>query len=251
MDIRMLAFYLALLAVLSSAATAASPTASSLMAGEVQLTFSSDRVSAFPIDVQALAEALCGPAGKGTANVASCRLTVPLTQTPLSVLRIAILPPDSSLDDSSLPVQWQVTGMDLAVDSVVSSCGVWEISLSLDGTGPQPLSSMILMPELDDPGHGLFAGILEMKALLHLANSATEHAFDYPLTFGFSLEGPWRLVTPDEADVLAPGASYLRPFTDEQDKCVSGEILADPALLEKYLAQGCEICIKRLDGPVE
>lgn len=102
---------------------------------------------------------------------------------------------------------WRVTGLDLAADPVVTSCGVWDVSLRLDATGPQPALSTR-------------AGIFTIKGRLHLANPVTGQVADVPLLAG---------ALGDEPDPTEPD-------------CLPDWIIDYPDLLKEYEAMGCQLC---------
>jgi hypothetical protein len=210
-------------------------------AGEARLTLSSGAVSTLPIDVQALAESLCGPFHtKG--GMAKCHLVVP-PGAPVLRLRPSHRPSDGSLQ----PLMWQATALEILVEPVATSCGIWDVRLSLDAPESQPLSPMMLTPAAGDPGHGLVAGVVELKTQLHLANPAQGKAVDYPLVLGLGLRGSWRLAVPERAPAKARGKGGLLVLNskgddDDVEECLPLWVKGYPELLEEYLALGCQLC---------
>ena len=183
------ALAMALLAVLSTgAATAASH---------------QDRVStvaAFAVDVQALAETYCRPAGdQGKTGV--CHLMTP----PAGIEWPAAVQAATSKRAARRP-QWRVTGIDLAADPVMTSCGVWNVALRLHPLDPQPASPAL--------ANGLMGR-------LHLVNPATGQTADFP---------------------LLPGAFADDPDDPTEPDCLPDWVVKYPCLLKEYEDMGCELC---------
>jgi hypothetical protein len=230
MNPRIPALCLTLLVALSAAeASAASPDASPT-AGEAQLALSPDKISALPLDVNALAENRCGTPYE-QVGLAKCRLTVGSSGPVVTVRR-----PD---EPSGLTV-WQPTAFEMKGAPVVTSCGVWEVSLSLDTTAPQPLSPLVLEPAAGDSTHGFLASVLAVRAHLHLVNLRTGQTFDDPLRLGLGLVGPWSLASPD--GTTDPATSSLRVFPDGQ--CGPVWLLESSALVGQFWYGDCGLCLK-------
>lgn len=236
MGTRTPALYLALLASLFAADAAASPTGSDPSVTDVQLAFSQSAASALPIDVQALAEVNCETSER-PAPLGQCRLVFPCSDCPPT--KGIIINPGSDRVQREAPeiVQWQATVMNLVGEPVMTSCGSWEVSLSLDPDVPQPISSMILKPGAGNPERGLFSTVLEMNLRLHLANEATGQVVDHPLGLGIGLAGSWSL-TASEGLREAQGTLDLIL----QEYCLPMSLLEYPAYLELYLSGECRFC---------
>lgn len=200
---------IALLAVLSAAEATAASHRVAVKAGEAQLPLSPGATSALTIKAQALAEAHCSIGDQSNSIV--CHL---------------VTRPDGgctskahSLSSSpSAHPQWRVTGMDLAADSVVTSCGTWNVSLKLDTPGPQPTSPAL--PSL-------------LQARLHLANPALGKVADDLLVLGaFDDDDPDDPTEPD---------------------CLPDWVADCPDLLKEYEALGCMLCddTKRSHSPFQ
>jgi hypothetical protein len=185
---------MALLAVLAAAEATASDRAGST-SGQVQLTLSPSVAAALNVDARALAEAHCGSIGE-QSRTGECHL----------VVRPDGITAQSAPSDKRSPRgSWRVTGLELAADPVVTSCGVWDVSLRLDTTGPQSALSTS-------------AGSFAVKARLHLANPATGEVADLP---------------------LLPRAFGDDPYPDD---CLPDWIVDYPDLLKKYQDMGCQVC---------
>jgi len=178
-----------------------------LSTGEATAASRQDRASAFALDVQALAETYCRPAGdQGKTGV--CHLVAP----PAGIAWPAEIQPATSKRSARRP-QWRVTGIDLAADPVMTSCGVWDVALRLHPLDPQPASPAL-------------ASVLTGR--LHLTNPATGQTADFPL-----LPGSFADDSDDPAD---------------PPDCLPDWIVDYPELLKEYQDMGCELCsdMKRL-----
>jgi hypothetical protein len=243
---RISAFCLGLLAVLSATAATASPADSSITAGEIQLALSTLETSALPIDIQALAESKCTTGGTGwwwSGNLAQCRLTVvSVGDAHLFTFRVQDVP---SLQTGHPDLAaLQTTGMVLGGEPVETPCGVWEISLGLDTTDLQPMSPMALKPGPDDPAHGVFSTLLEMKVRLHLANQTTGQEIDEPLVLGLGLSGPWSLASSAKSKGKNLSESNLRLLHSAYEKCFPVWLLQVPENLAQFLSGNCRFCIE-------
>lgn len=239
MSIRLTALGVALFAALVASKATASSARPDVTPGEVQLVLSSDTVSTFPIDVQEWAETTCDPTGLQLRNQPVCHLTTPESKP---VLRLAIQP-----GGPGQPVQWQIIGLNLSLAPVETSCGIWDVSLTLDPTNPQPATPVILTPASDDPGHGIFAGVLEMSTNLLLSNRDTGQIAAANLRLGLNLGGPWTLSSPESA-----AGSNLLLFADhggdggssELYHCNSMVVLTFDDALGKFVACDCSLCVQ-------
>jgi hypothetical protein len=150
--------------------------------------------------------------------------------------------PGLTLENTILPqgsTFWHPTGLDLPGDPVVTSCGTWNLSLSLDGTYPQPVSPLVLQPAAEDSTHGVLATVLQVKAHLHLVNPSTGQAFDDSLRLGFGLAGPWSLAAGDSSDP-AMGSDLVFPT----GPCGKVWILESSPFSHQFVpvSDGCDFC---------
>ncbi len=243
MEIRRIVLCLALLAARSAGEAVAAPVASNATDGSIQLPLSVAAASALPIDVQTLIENLCDPTiHQQINNLAQCRLPVPVPDdgSGSHVLRATLL---LRPVQAPLPSQWQATAMALPSDPVVSPCGPWDVSVSVNATDAQPVSPLTLTPATEDPGSGLFASVLEIRAHLLLANEITGETMDYPMVLGLDMAGPWRLASADESEDLPPESSNLLLFADGKDHCSPVTVLEAADDLWPFVAGDCSICI--------
>jgi hypothetical protein len=240
MGIRRIRLCLALLAMLTAADATASTTGSNLSAGEVRLAFSPDKISALPIDVQALAEDSCGTTFLKVGPLVQCRLKA--EPAPSSEIKTEFQsgPPLCESEEGFELMQWRVTSLSIAgAQPVETSCGAWDVSLRLDtgeleATDPQPISPMALKPDADDPGRGTFAGVLEMRARLHLANRTTGQAVDHSLGLRLGLAGPW---------ILDPTQGNLLLLLGWRGQCFPVWVVTYSEELGRFLSGECQFCL--------
>jgi hypothetical protein len=141
-------------------------------------------------------------AKKGTA-LAQCRIiSIPTPMPPTPIIKKV----EKTLDDSITLSELESAG------EVVTPEGTWDATLTLDPDLPQPESPVALAEMPDDPERGVFAGLLEMKALLRLVNRDTGETFASSLNLEFSLAGPWAFDSNE-----TPTDSDLAFFTDGED----------------------------------
>jgi hypothetical protein len=133
--------------------------------------------------------------------------------------------------------------LDLQSAEVETSCGIWDATLTLDPDLPQPESPLAFEEDAEDPGHGVFAGVLEMSTVLHLTNRDTGQAVDFPLRLGLGMAGPWASAPPDVSPdplLLFAGIHDGIPFPD--DTCIPVWVMESPEEVANLVAQGCRIC---------
>jgi hypothetical protein len=210
-----------------------------LLSGEVSLALSPEAASFLPIDIGALAERSCDPLPPPVRDgMAKCHL----------------IASNSGGNNGDILVAKGVWGgdmttlmaSDLNLDSdegVETSCGLWNFKLTLDPDVPQAASPIVFKENSEDPGHGVFSGVMEISAVLHLVNRDTDQAVDFPLRLGLGMAGPWASVPPE----VSPDPLLLfGGFKDGQpmpyDTCIPVWVMQFPEEVEDLVAQGCQIC---------
>ncbi len=221
-------FCLTLLVVLSTAGVFAQDDDSKGSELRMQLTFSDLGASSLPFDVEGWAEWLCArdlpnPPIMAGPPLMTCQLTV--TNTPrIYAESMESLRPAGSFAFAPL----RATGTDERVifTPVVTSCGTWDVALSLDEAG-QPDSPLLLDPDSDDAGRGHFASVLKMNTHLHLTHQTTGRTADRALVLGLGLAGSWAFEAAGEASIDPPieddGADFLvwnDCVEDDPEPCV-------------------------------
>ncbi|HZF08015.1 MAG TPA: hypothetical protein VFE33_04405 [Thermoanaerobaculia bacterium] len=233
MQPRLSALYVTLLVLLSAAQAGAATPDASPTAGEVHLALWPGRISALPLDTYALGEALCGAPIAQTGE-AKCRLTIAASSGgPSTTLE---------LSDLSASIAWQASALDMKGTPVSTSCGVWSVSLILDTTVPQLVSSLVLEPV--PGGGGLLASVLKVRIRLHLVNLSTGQVYDDSLLLGFALSGVYSLASSTSStEATDLPTSNLLVFPD--GACESAWIL-EPSPFLKQFGSGttCEVCLK-------
>jgi hypothetical protein len=165
--------------------------------GVVELALSTTSVSAIPIDYEAMA--LQGCTGEEPQVIAKCLI--------LSTVRGDM--GMSTGDKGAFATATQF----LTTDVVVTPCGTWDVTLALDPDFSQPDSPMTFEQAPEDPGHGVFSGVLKMNTALHLANRDTGQTEDFAIPIAFDLAGPWAVDSTDESS----DTSDLVLFADRID----------------------------------
>ena len=231
------------LALLLTALAAADPrgaSATDLTAGEVRLKLSSRAVSSLPIDLEALAEFVCGnPLPQGGGAMGHCRLTIGVPpKSPLMI--VSIVDPAATPLDQAL--RWQMAGLRLSGTALESSCGTWESWLSLDESVPQPISMIHLESSPGGEDQGDFVAYLLIRVVLHLTHQATAQTQDFPLRLRVGLLGQWLLKQPEEWTL-----SNLHLFAgSKEDPCFPMWIEEAPTGL--FIEEVCQICFDAGSG---
>lgn len=204
------------------------------LSGETSLSVSPTSVSGIPIDVGALAGEICGEPQASRALV-QCHVIVKNVAAPIII--------DDEEDAT-------VEGLRLAgAEPLETPCGLWDTTLTLDPDLPRPASPIAFTEKPGDPGHGLFAAVLEVNTRLHLVHRKTGRTADFPLRLGLGLAGPWTVAPP-----VAPStAGRLLLLADRKDdevvvfeQCIPAWVLEDPHFLV-VPDEGCKICFVPTD----
>lgn len=173
--------FLSLLASLWAGAPVAADTETLAYSGEVGLRISPDSVSAIPVDEEAVSNTVC--AGLSWEDwdyrgpKAKCQVLVSMGLPPGD-------PPGGEI------------GLQKLSEPLPTSCGLWDGTI--DTPRIQTDSEAVLAQMPDAPGSGVFAGTFKMETILHLTHRETGRTADLPLTFDFSLVGPWIVGSPGE-----------------------------------------------------
>jgi len=187
---------------------------------KVGLALPSSPVSAIPIDATALAEQICdeNPSKWGGGPLVMCQATV-------KHLKEMATGPDASASALRL----------VSAKPVVTSCGLWDATLTLDPIRLRPVSQK-------GSRRGVSALILEMKTNLHLANRKTGQTADFALLPGSGPAGRWVLAPTGERPNL-----ILADESDDDDDVISFEgcipawVYKDPSFTV-IPKDGCEAC---------
>jgi len=191
--------------------------------------------SGIAIDPRTLSPQLCGTPWLSPKPLVKCHLIVPN-----EVGTMLVDPSEGKVIDLHF------TG----AEPLPSTCGRWDILLTLDPTLPQPVSPFIFEERPDNPERGLFAAVLKMNTNLHLENRETGQTVDIPLLLGLGLAGPWTLASPTgsatEKQLLLLAdreADRLIPYED----CVPAKVLNDPRFDVEL--NDCRICLESAVTP--
>jgi len=201
-----------------------------LASDEVELATSSSPVSTIPIDIEGAAWLSCGSGEDPRGPKVRCSI---ITN---SVLSLKI--PYGDVGASVVDLHF------VAAEAVVTSCGTWDVTLTLDPTVAQPESPMVFEEAPPGSDYGMFGGVLEMDSLLHLANRDTGQTAEYRLRLGLGREDPWLAPPTESAAAVDPSTS-----AEGQSDCVPLSILGSPDDLKIFLAEGCSICGKTIPAP--
>lgn len=212
--------------------------------GEVRLALSPTAASYLPIDIGTLAER-------------SCDLPL-LYQPPDGMAKCYLVvrnPPGcggataGKLVGNGWPALVASTLEIESSEGVETSCGIWDFTLALAPGLPQPESPMVFEEAPEDPGRGVFAGVMEMSTILRLVNRDTGRSVEFPLRLGLGLAGPWVLVPPDDSHGDAPAPGELLLFAErregklvQSEDCIPFWIVGSPEDLADLVARGCRIC---------
>jgi hypothetical protein len=171
-----------------------------------------------------------------TSSAPAVRSSVELARgTVVAKCRIISVPPPLPGGGDGTPSDSVVQVSDFeSVEEVWTADGAWDATLALDPDQPQPELAVALEEMPDDPERGVFAGILEMKALLRLVNHDTGETFDSSLSLGFSLAGPWAFASEE-----SPIDSNLVYFTYDEDGPTGPE---DPGVVIPDLVKKLRYC---------
>ncbi len=174
MNFRRSCLCISLLAFL--AASGAAPVAAS----DVVLVLPLSSASAFPIMIPNLAEEVCTEPKRA---IVECHVIVidPLKPSPA----------EEEGPASPMPLA--------GGNMVITPCGVWDARLTLDPLRLQPASPVFFQEVPGDPGHGVFAVILENRPNLHLTNRETGQTIDFALHPMPGLTGSWAVTTTTES----------------------------------------------------
>lgn len=209
-------------------------------AGEMRFVLSSEAVSSLPMDLAEVAERICGPKPQPRPPfMAKCH---PIAKNNGGV---STQPRRSGGDGTSLTV-WARTLWLESAEGVVTSCGIWDATVILDPALSQPNSTMVLEELPEDPERGVFAGVLEMSTILHLANRETGQTADFSLRLGLGLAGPWVVTSPGDS----PVAGNLLLLADRRggelvasEQCGPVRVLESSDDLKGLEADDCQICL--------
>jgi hypothetical protein len=144
---------------------------------------------------------------KGTFTLtSSTATTAPVSPPPTpGTASRGVFRADPGTNQPSLAVE----SLRLALETVESPCGPWTALMTLDPDVLQSTTPLVLEGAPEEPGHGVFAGVLEMHTRLHLENSATGQSVDLALPLAFNLAGPWALATDEDGLDLPDSESNL------------------------------------------
>lgn len=191
------------LAILSATAPAA---ADGTSAGRISLAVAQPGGVALAIDLDALAHELCTGGLLNLRASAECGLTAGNHRSSID------LQSGEATTDKGGRVSVEVTpsALELAGTSLLrTSCGAWQYSLQLDPAASQRPAPLTLHPATSHPVQGMFAGVIEVAAVLHLVpldaygQPDESAAIDLPFGFTFQLAGAWATapaLLPDPAD---------------------------------------------------
>ena len=204
------------LALLSAASPAAADGAS---AGRIALAAAQPGGVALAIDLDALAQELCTGGLPTLRTSAECGLTVnnfpidPNGQEHQTSLGLRSGEPRTA-GDGRVSVEVTPSALELAGTTLLRTpCGVWQYSLQLDPAAVQRPAPLTLHPAAKHPAQGMFAGVIEMEAVLHLVpldaygQPDESAAIDLPFGFTLQLAGAWAtapdpLPDPESSDLL-------------------------------------------------
>lgn len=188
--------------------------AGGVSAGRIALGAAQPGGVALAIDLDALALELCAGGLPALRASAECGLTVanlpPLAEpgqgTPLG-LRSG---EGRTAADGRISVRVTPSALALAGTALLRTpCGLWLYSLQLDPAAVQEVAQLTLHPAAEGPDQGVFAGVIEVAAVLHLVPlddgglPDEAAAVDLPFVFTFQLAGAWATAPaplPDPAD---------------------------------------------------
>jgi hypothetical protein len=186
------------LATLSAASPAAADGAS---AGRIALAVAQPGGVALAIDLDALAQELCIGGLPTLRASAECGLTVHNFPTDGQEHQTSLglqSGETRTAGDDRASVEVTPSDLDLAGTTLLRTpCGLWQYSLQLDPAAVQRPAPLTLHPAAKHPAQGMFAGVIEVAAVLHLVPlDAYGHpdesaAIDLPFDITFQLAGAW------------------------------------------------------------
>lgn len=230
--------------------SAASPAAAGgISAGRIALAVAQPGGVALAIDLDAMAQELCTGGGPQILRAsAECSLNV-------NNWRASEQAPPTSIvlwsgaaraaEDGRISVEVTPSALELAGTTLLyTPCGLWQYSLQLDPAAVQSPAPLTLHPAAEQPAQGMFAGVIEVAALLHLVpfdGHGQPHesaAIDLPFDFTFQLAGAWATASGPLPD---PKDSNLLLFAGFAD----GMWLSRPGCQWTILhGRWCEACLK-------
>lgn len=202
------------LATLSATSPAA---ADGTSAGRISLAVAQPGSVALAIDLDALAQELCTGGLPPLRTSAECGLTVYNHRNggPERRTSIGLRSGDAkTAGDGRVSVAVTPSDLDLAGTTLLRTpCGPWQYSLQLDPATVQRPAPLTLHPAAQHPAQGMFAGVIEVAAVLHLVpldahgQPDEDAAIDLPFDFTFQLAGAWAaapdpLPDPESSDLL-------------------------------------------------
>jgi hypothetical protein len=194
--------WIAVLCCLSTLSAAAPAAADGVSAGQIALGVAPSGGVALAIDLDDLAQELCIGGGMPDLRAsADCSLTVNNSPTDLRVQRTSIglwSGEAKAAGDGRVSVEVTPNALELAGTTLLSTpCGSWQYSLQLDPAAVQRPALLTLHPAVEHPAQGMFAGVIEVAAVLHLVpldghgQPDESAAIDLPFDFTFQLAGAW------------------------------------------------------------
>jgi hypothetical protein len=219
---------------------ATAPSVPDLRPGSLEIAFDPAAVSVLPVDAEALSQNLCNGLIEvdgfgGISPTGECVLTV---STPGGMvletggmelhgesLKVAVQPL------SSLP--WQVKA------PLLTSCGLWDISLDLDPKQAQPVSRLALEPaSIAEPVQGVFAGVVKLAVRFRFVSRDKGTAIELPATIPLELSGHWAAL-PKDGPSLGEDASNLVLFAG----VVGGQWANFPNCVT-WVGTHCRLCLR-------
>lgn len=163
--------------------------------GRIALTVARPGGIALAVDLDALAQGLCAGGLLDQRASAECSLTAGNHRSIID-LRSG----EATIEkDGRVSVEVTPSALDLAGTTLLHTpCGVvWQYSLQLDPTALQRPAPLTLHQATAHPAQGMFAGVIEVAAVLHLVpldadgHPDEHHAIDLPIDITFQLAGAW------------------------------------------------------------
>jgi hypothetical protein len=186
------------LALLSAASPAAAEGSS---AGQIALAVAEPGGVALGIDLGALAQGLCAGGLPALRASAECGLTAGNHRNDEQERSTSIglwSGEAKATWDGRFTVEVAASNLDLAGPTLETPCGdLWQYSVLLDPAAVQKPALLTLHPAVSQPAQGMFAGVIEVAAVLHLVpldadGHPDEHAaIDLPFDVLFQLAGAW------------------------------------------------------------
>ncbi len=187
---------------LLSGAPAAAPLSAQVSAGQIALGAAQQGGVALAIDLDALAQGLCTGNGRPILRAsAECSLTA--DNYPFEDKRarrgIGLKASEAHADgEGRITVVVTPNALELAGTGLLRTpCGLWQYSLLLDPAADQAAAPLTLHPAAKPAAEGMFAGVIEVAAVLHLVpldahgHPDESDAIDLPFDFTLQLAGAW------------------------------------------------------------